>query len=478
MEDFSLAELIGAIRKYLVMIGVFAFAVTALACAYVYFYVPTIWEAQTSIVFEEVSSDPSGMLGRLSSLSALTSGGRGEFCEVLLRSRAVRGRVVDDLGLVEALQAPSKQQAIETVGSLYDVNLPVSRVLILNTSWPGPPRFTTRNGPGDAPERAAALAEELITSLGLEVSKTDYTEAARKRRMLEDLLGTAIEELTKSENELVKYATSEYIVSPSSQASGAVGELRTLQEREAALRAELEGAQARQAAAQVRLSVQERMTVNALSEIRDPTIDRLRQTILDLDQQITEQMDVQGKSENHPDVASLMSARVSAQAQLEELLRSSMRVQEQNMSVDPSWSRLVEEALLNSQRVSEVQASLGVVRDEKSALLGEIQQLPAKSNTYMRLQREVDMRGEAVKRLSESYEIARLAEATAATTFSVIDHAVAPIKSSAPSLKKTAAIAMAVSFMFAVLIAFWRQGRANGAAGGSAANAEADTTDP
>jgi len=478
MEDFSLAELIGAIRKYLVMIGVFTFVVTALACTYVYFYVPTIWDAQTSIVFEEVGSDPSGMLGRLSSLSALTSGGRGEFCEVLLRSRAVRGRVVDDLGLVEALEAPSRQQAIEMVGSLYTVNLPVSRVLILNTSWPGPPRVATRNDPGDAPERAAALAEELINSLGLEVSNTDYTEATQKRRMLEDLLETAVAELTASENELVKYATSEYIVSPSSQASGAVGELRTLQEREAELRAQLEGARARESAARARLSAQERMTVNALSEIRDPTIDRLRQTILDLEQQITEQMDVQGKAESHPDVASLISERDSAQAQLEELLRSDMRVQEQHMTVDPTWSKLVEEALLNGQRVSEVQASLDVVREDKSALLGEIQQLPAKSSTYLRLQREVDMRGAAVKRLSESYELARLAEATAATTFSVIDHAVAPIKSSAPSLKKTAAIAMAASFILAVLAAFWRQGRANGDTGESAAASEADATDP
>jgi len=187
-------------------------------------------------------------------------------------------------------------------------------------------------------------------------------------------------------------------------------------------------------------------------------------------------MDVQGKSESHPDVASLISERDSTRAQLEELLRSDMRVQEQNMSVDPSWSRLVDEALLNAQRVSEVQASLGVVRDEKSALLGQIQQLPAKSSAYMRLEREVTMRGEAVKRLSESYELARLAEATAATTFSVIDHAIAPIKSSAPSLKKTAAIAMAVSFMFSVLVAFWRQGKTNGVAE-SAAAAEADKTD-
>lgn len=476
MEDFSLAELVGAIRKYLLMIGVFTFVVTALACTYVYFFVPTIWDAQTSIVFEEASGDPSSMLGRLSSLSALTSGGRGEFCEVLLRSRAVRGRVVDNLTLVEALEAPSRQQAIEMIGPLYTVNLPVSRVLILNTSWPGPPRAATRTNHGDAPEMAAALAEELISSLGLEVSNTDYTEATQKRRMLEDLLETAVAELTAAENELVSYATSEYIVSPSSQASGAVSELQTLQEREAELRAQLEGARARASAAQARLSAQERMTVNALSEIRDPTIDRLRQTLLDLEQQITEQMDVQGKSESHPDVASLISERDSARAQLEELLRSDMRVQEQNMSVDPSWSRLVDEALLNAQRVSEVQASLGVVRDEKSALLGQIQQLPAKSSAYMRLEREVTMRGEAVKRLSESYELARLAEATAATTFSVIDHAIAPIKSSAPSLKKTAAIAMAVSFMFSVLVAFWRQGKTNGVAE-SAAAAEADKTD-
>ena len=131
------------------------------------------------------------------------------------------------------------------------------------------------------------------------------------------------------------------------------------------------------------------------------------------------------------------------------------------MTVNPVYSKLVEEALLNSQRVSEVQASLDVVRGERSVLLDEIQQLPAKSSTYLRLQREVDMRGEAVKRLSESYEFARLAEAGTTTNFSVMDPPVAPLRPTAPSLRKTAAVTMVASFVLAVLFAFWREGRAN-----------------
>jgi uncharacterized protein involved in exopolysaccharide biosynthesis len=461
MEDFSLAELSDAVRKHLLLIAIFTLGITTLACVYVFFFVPTTWESQTSIVFEENGSDPLGMLGRLSSLAPMASSGRGEFCEVLLRSRTVRRRVVDELDLVEALDVKNEQYAIETLGSLYSVNLPVSRVLELNTIWPGPTKASLRSDPGGAPEMAAALAQSLVDSLELELSETDYTQAAQQREMLEGLLDNAVTELTEAENELVKYATSEYMVNPSTQASGAVTELQTLQRREADLRAELEGAIAREATARGRLSAEERMTVNAMSEIRDPAIDKLRQTLLDLDQQITEQTEVQGKSESHPDVASLISERNSTQAQLQELLDESMRVQERNMTVNPVYSKLVEEALLNSQRVSEVQASLDVVRGERSVLLDEIQQLPAKSSTYLRLQREVDMRGEAVKRLSESYEFARLAEAGTTTNFSVMDPPVAPLRPTAPSLRKTAAVTMVASFVLAVLFAFWREGRAN-----------------
>ena len=467
MEDFSLAELIGVVRKNWLLIAAISLPITVLACAYGFFMAPTVWEAQTSIVFEEKTSDMLSLLGSATSFVPSVSGGRGDFLEVILKSRSVRGRVVDSLDLVDEFGATSREQAIEQLGEMYRVKLPVSRVLVLQTTWKGEPKFRVRTDPGNAPDMAAELARALILSLEEEVSQTGYTEAAQKRKLLQELLDRATTELTAAENELVKFATSERMVNPSAQEAAAVNELRTLLHNENELQSQLDGAIARQVAAEGDLSDQERLTVERLSETRDPAIDRLREKIMNLEQQITEQVEVQGKSENHPDVASLISEQESAREQLSELLQEGMRVEGQTLSVDPAYSKLVDEALTNRQRVSELRASIAVIRDCKQQIRDELLQYPAKSSTYLRLRRQVDMKAEAVERLTESYEVARIGEATSATTFAVIDEAVPPSKPSAPSLRKTGAVSLAASLMFAILVAFWRQGstkRSNGRA--------------
>ncbi len=461
MEEFALADLTDTVKRNITLIFAIAIPVTVASALYGYYIVPTTWEARTSIIFEETGGAALSMLSKLGggALSGLTGEGQGELFRVLLDSRSVRGRVVDELNLVEEFDARSRQHAINQLGGMYEVNLPVAKVLVLEVDWPGKPRSELARNSKDPAKMSAKLAKAMVASLEEEVENTDYTQATQRRKLLEEQLQQATKELTAAENKLVEFATSEGIINPESQASAAVNELQTLQKREANLQSELDGAIARKQEAESQLNTRERMTVNRMSETRDPAINRLRQKVLDLQQQITEQREVQGKSEKHPDVASLRSELQSAQKQLSELLAGDLQVAEQTSSLDPGYSELVQEAINNRQRVSEIRASIEVVRAEKRKALAQIQQFPSRSSSYNRLARAVKLKSETVARLSESYEMARIAEASSGTRFAVIDEAIPPLQFSGPSLKKICAAAMAGSLLLGLIIAFILEGR-------------------
>lgn len=459
MEEFSLTDLTAPLKANLGLIAIITIVVTVLAVAYTYFMVPTSWKTETSIVFEDASPG-ADLMSKYASLSGLApSGGRGEFLQVLLNSRSVRGRVVDEMNLTEHFETESRNGAIGQLRETYSAELPVSKVLVLTVSWEGEPRATLTDEKPEAARMVAEVASHLIASLEKEISRNDYTEAVRRRKMLEEQLQRATKELTKAEDELVQFATTEGLVDVSDQGQAIVSQLEELQKREAELQANLEGAQAREAAANSQLSDQERMAVSNLTESRDPAIDKLRQRIIDLEQRITEQKEVQGKSEQHPDVASLISELESAQQQVGELVQSEMQLERRSMSVDPAYSELVSEALTNSQRAQEIEANIDGVRSRKREILSELEQFPAKSRSYERLRREVNMRSQAVVRLTESYDLARLAEESSTASFSVIDEPIVPAKPSEPSLRKNAALAFVVSFIFSVLLVYWLHGR-------------------
>ncbi len=457
MEGFSLEDLTAPLKAHRGFIAIMTIIVTVLAMLYGYFRVPTTWESETSIVFEASQGGDLNVLRQLSGIRALgTSGNRGEFLEVLLQSRSVRGRAVDAMNLVERLNLASRRAAIGLISQAYETRIPVSQVLVLKTTWEDEPLARIDAETTEPSEMAAELARELIASLEEEVSRNDYTEAARRRALLEEQLEMATRELIEAENELVRYATSEGLVNPSGQTGAAVEELERLQQREAELETELQGARARRAAAEERLSTQEKMDVSSMSESRNPSIDSLRQQILNLRREITEQTEVQGKSEQHPDVASKISELESAEEQLAELTDEDMEVVRRGLSIDPSYSTLVSEALGYSQQISEITAKMATIRDQKREALSVIREFPARSTEYLRLQREVDIKGEVVAGLTESYESARLAEAGSTASFSVIDEPLPPGGPSGPSLKKVGAVAFAASLLFSMVLAYWR----------------------
>lgn len=466
MESISLAEIVGTLKKQWVLIASFALAATLAVGLVTVLLVPNTWVATASIIFEHTGIGIPSWAGQLPEVALARSTSRGDLLRVMLESRRIRGEVVDELNLVQKFEVESRAEAINRLAEQYRIDLPVEGTLVLRAQWPGRPKAYTDPEAEEAPELAAAIAQAMIDRLDELLREKDYTEAARRRRLLEEQLQRARKELREAEDELLEYATSELFVSPSAHQQAAVGNLNEWRKRETELQIELDGAREREETALSRLRSQDRMVVSSVTEQRNPQIDHLRQRIVTLQQQIAEQTEVRGKSEKHPDVASLRSQLDKAEAQLAEQLTAEMQTQSKTLTMDPGYGELASDAVASRLQVSEIEAKIETVRSQKQAALGELRQLPSRSARYERLQRQVSQKTEAVARLTADYEAARVLEASTGPAFTVLDEPVPPSKPSGPKLRNVLAAASLVSLAVAGLLAFWRQARIDAARAG------------
>jgi len=451
------AELVATLKKQAWLIATVSILVALIVGVVGYAIVPRQWVADSTIMFES-SASLSGLSRFMTEfgLSAAPTS-RGNF-ETILRSRELRGRVVDQLGLEQELGARGHLDAIRLLGEMTSISQPADGVIEVRATWKGESRLGGRAG-DPAAEQAARLCNEIVATLGEIVGELDFASASQQRKFVEEQLERTEGELLAAEDALVKYATAEGLISPSSQASASLQAVSDLRQREIDLRVELQAARDREAEALQRLGSQERMVISQVSEQRDPQIDQLDQRVMELQRQIAEQMEIEGKSERHPDVARLKVELEGAQEQLAELLRDELQPRAQTMSVDPHYQDLVREALDSRMSRTGLEAKLRIVSGERDSAMSHLRELPAKTARYEELQREVTVKRDALGRLTAQYEAARVAEAGSVAQFNVLDEAVPPDRPSGTSLRKTVMLAFFAALMVSTLLAFWRQGR-------------------
>ncbi len=457
MQEISVAELVATVRKQAGLIAGLSILAAVVVGAWGYATVPRKWVADSTIMFES-SANLSG-LNRFMTEFGLSAAptSRGNF-ETILRSRELRGRVVDQLGLEQELGAKSHLDAVRLLGEMTSIDQPAEGVIVVRATWTGEPRLSG-GGRDPAAEKAAQLCNEIVATLGEIVSELDFASASQQRKFLEEQLARTEEELLAAEDALVEYATAEGLISPSSQTSASLQAVSQLRQREIDLRVELQAARDREAEALRRLGSQERMVISQVSEQRDPQIDQLDQRVMELQRQIAEQMEIEGKSEQHPDVARLKVELERAQEQLAELLRHELQPRTQTMSVDPQYEDLVKEALDSRLSRTGLEAKLRIVSSERESAMSQLRELPAKTARYEELQREVTVKREALARLTQQYEGARVAEAGSVAQFNVLDEAVPPERPSGTSLRKSVLLTFFAALLVSTLLAFWRQGR-------------------
>lgn len=461
MEQLSFADLMSTIRKQRVFIVVITVLVMFLAGARLYFLVPQEWSAATTIIFERENEYSVGGLAELMYASRMPGvRGIGGTFQAVLRSRKIREAVAEKMDLPAVLEVKTVRAAAGRLGPLYEIEMTAAGIMTIRTEWEGPPKALSGGAEEDeAPELAAELADTLVEALGEFLSESDYSRATRQRKFLEEQLVQIEAEVLEAEDALVVYASDHRMVSPATQSGAAFTRYNDLRQRESNLRVNLRGAQQTEQEALEQLHAQERMAISAISETRNPRIDALQKRILDLQRQIAQQIEVEGKSHEHPDVQRPQTELEEAEKQLADEVSKEMLTSARQFTIDPSYGKLVATALSKQLERSGFEAQLDAVRAEKERALAELGTMPSLSAQYDHLQRQVRLKTEQYSRLSEKYEGARLAEAARPDQFSVLDAAIAPRAPSGPSLIRSLLATGFVTFVLATMLAFWRQGR-------------------
>ncbi|MGD9496675.1 MAG: GumC family protein [Armatimonadota bacterium] len=457
-----MTDIIQVFRNQRRTIAWVVFVIVLVSVAWTLLVMKQQWTATTTILFESASAP--ALPAELTALLPSVATGKdysGPTFESILRSRSVREQVVDKLDLVSAMGVDSREKAVRQLENSVNIiyRMTHASVLSVEAVWASPPRLLASEAEErEAADMSAAIANAYIESLEEFLHKADFTRAVRRTEFLKSQLDEVEQAMLQAQDDLVSYATEHGMIEPSSQAGAAVTALRELRQRESTLRTELEGARETEREALQELNARERMVVTSISESRNPALDALDEEIRTLERELAQETEVEGKSDQHPDVQRLRVRLNTARQQLSDEIQREMRTSAQQKTVSGAYQSLVDEAVTAQLRRASLEAQLGAVREAQVAAINEMQSIPASSARYQELERQLRVKAGVYEQLARQYEASRVEAAAAMPDFTVLDYAVPAERASGPSLRNSLAIALVVSVVLSTIIAFWREG--------------------
>jgi len=460
MNDYSFEDLARTVRRHWWIICLAALCAGVIGGARTHFLIPVEWSSNTTLLFER---DPSGPLQAFTALIAggnQQGGGVGATFYAILKSRRIQQAVAKRMNLPEVLELADVEAAGRYISSRYEVRGQASGMLIIAATWESPPSASGTPEEGrEAARLAADLANNLAVELGEYLQEASYTRAGQEREFLARQLAQTEQELLAAEDALVAYATEHELINPTKQEGAMLERLADLRQREANATIDLQSAHKLEAEALARLDSQQYLALSSTAEQRSPQIEALQRRILELQRALAEQTEVEGKSAEHPDVRRLQTQIEEAQGQMTDELSRGMAVNSRQYSVDPNYRQLMDTALSKQLQRTELEARLSAIRAEKFMAVGDLATLPSMSMQYQHLTRQVGIKSDTYKMLSEKYEAARVAEAASLDHFTVLDIAVPARAPSSSPLKRNVMLPGAVGALLGLLAAFWLEGR-------------------
>lgn len=462
MDQLSFAEIMRVLRRQWRIIAAIVFVAGAAAVVHTWFFVPQLWSASCTILFEPQLT-PSALPAELAGLLPMTGGRSSDTYSAVLQSRSIRERVVERLNLVEEFNLQDyPEYAEEVLQGMYNVvtKRAVADVMIVNSYTSAPPRRRSTQAERDhAAQLAADIANALVEELRLFLESADYMRANQRTEFLAEQARQAEAAMLAAQDELVKYAVQHGLIAPDSQLGEAVRAASSLQSRVAELRMQVEGARKREQQALDQLNSQERLVVSAISEQRNPAIDEIQTRIRELQQQIAQMTEVEGKSERHPDVERARVTLEAARRQLQDALAEEMRVSREDLGPSAGYNTALSAALTTQLERSGLEAQLTSALAARQQAIGELQTLPSSAAQYTYLEGQLTLRTSIYEQIAKQYETSRVSAASAMPKFTVLDPAIPPRRPNGPSARQNAMLAVMAGLALGVIVAFWREGR-------------------
>ncbi|MEI6501938.1 MAG: Wzz/FepE/Etk N-terminal domain-containing protein [Armatimonadota bacterium] len=414
------------VQERRVILGVMA-AVMLLCGAVTFWVLPRQYTATATMLYNDNSASAAGALASTLGLSFGTSGPAPWF-EMILTSRDLARKMVAKYDLVKALKAKSEGDAIAKLHNATTVTVKSdAKAIQLSVVFPGTPLKYPGN-PRDVAQAklAADVVNDMVAYLNDWLRTKDYRTSTIQRKFIESQLQQVLDEINGLRSQLLGSFRSG-VFAPDAQAQAWLTALGSVEEEVATTRAQLA---ASRLAARAGASTSEvtRLAGSADLDLKVGGLGAgLRKQITDLEVQLRHEVEVNHKTDDHPDVAQL---------------RQSIRELKSKLSTELD---IIKEARQLEQTKLSTQLNMGVGR--WTVLQSRIAALPARGLEVAELKRKLDSGAQLVDLLTKQLLLARINEAQETQHFDVLDPAEAPRAPSGPSMFLGLAVALAAGML-------------------------------
>lgn len=423
MEEIELRAFVRMlVREWRMILGVML-AVMLLCGAITFLVLPRQYTATATMLYNDSSGNAATALASTLGLG-LGSGGPAPWFEMILTSRDLGRKMVVKYDLIKVLKAKSEGDAIAKLHEATTVIVkPDAKALQLSVAIPGTP-IKYPGSPRDTAQAklAAAVVNDMVGYLSDWLRTKDYRTSTIQRKFIESQLQQVLDEINRLRTQLLGTFRSG-VFAPEAQAQAWLTALASVEQEVATTRGQLA---ASRLASRAGASPDERKRLAGSADL-DLKVgglgSNLRKQITDLEVQVRHEVEVNHKTDDHPDVAQLRQSIGELKSKL-------------NTELD-----IIKEARHLEQTKLSTQLDLGVGR--WTALQSRIATLPARGLEVAELKRKLDSSAQLVDLLTKQLVLARINEAQETQHFDVLDPAEPPRSPSSPSMFLGLAVALA-----------------------------------
>jgi len=366
----------------------------------------SITMVQTRSAGKEIGGSGAATMASVLGLSIGSSSGSVENYIALMESRRVLEPVIDSLEWKDEKSKPDPEGFAK------------KNIEIKNTKKTN---IITIKGKGKTPEDAQKISQGIVDNFLIMQTEMNQQTQSLLLKFLDERIEKAKEESKEASDKLVNYSKEYKIYEPDGQVKMAVEKMSTYDKSIADMEIQQKSAQAEYEAATAQINQQKIRSKNF--NINDNnSVQKLRDSIVE--QQIQLANYQQTYTDENPVV-------IKARESLENLNRQ--LVNEVNLIVDAGTVTLnpLHGELLTNQAVSEVKisvakASENALREKKSEVEKEMNNLPDNVMTYLQLESEAKLKQEVYLSLVKESEKDKVQEAMESMDIQVIDPANLP----------------------------------------------------
>lgn len=394
------------------------------------------YTASSTLLYSQSSmSSAAGSIAGSLGLSSVAQTGPAAWFETILTSRNLARKMVRKYNLVPILGAKNE---FEATGKLCNRVIitpkPEANAILVAVKIPG----TVTKFPGlgldnDRAQIAANIANDLVAELNRWMKSTDYQSSAKDSKFIRNKLRAVLAQMNLTRLELEGTFKRTGVFAPDDQGQAWLTALGQLETDIATAKSELKGTQIVHKAGLSKSEI-ERLaaTADAEQKANAPLADDLRKQLSALQVQLRQELEVNHKTENHPDVRQLRQSIAELNSKL-------------NMEVT-----IVNSALgLEGSKLS-AQLNLGEAR--WGTLKRLLKNLPKQGLDVEGLKRKLQAQTDLVEMLEKQLLLSEITEQQQSQNFNVLDVAEAPHQPSSPSPVMGVAVGFAVGFIIGLML--------------------------